>query len=325
MECFWKLPEVKKLIVSGNFKYVTKYDDEHNLTEGTKLNTVTFNTKLKLENVEYFNTKNLVVKRNDSHYKSIKGVIYSKDGKSLVRVPFLRKKLVVANGCEKIYTNAVSYISGGYENGCDKLKKIAIPSSVKAIKNDKYLSAKVSTRLDNIDITVKTKQLDGKSLVRLLNDWNLDVEKLRKQLPEQITKTGGMYITSDGILLEYWGNEITVKVPDGIKEIGEEAFSQISDVKRVELSDSVTVIGEKAFYRAKDLTSINMTENLKIIGSGAFEYTAMDEVKLPAGLEEIGESFCMDQIKRNSNTGFCKKDRCIRFYSLFVAGENNNK
>ena len=122
----------------GDFKLKLEEDTDDKLwyvaSDQSAVDTITFNTKLKLANVSYLSANNLVVAKNDPSYQSIEGVIYTKDGKGIVRVPQKRTELKIKEGCTEFNMQSVLYNSTDSEgdefNNCSKLKKIVIPSSV---------------------------------------------------------------------------------------------------------------------------------------------------------------------------------------------------
>lgn len=204
-------PKLKKLTLPGDFKIkLQKGDEEARLLTGRSsrdLNTITFNTKLNLSNVEFFYTKNFVLSPKDSKYRSIDGSIYTKDGKSLVRVPFMKSKLKIADTCTEFCLQSVKYYGIDWESDPSAhctVSEIDIPPSVKIIESKKY-------RMRDLDvfpvakinkITIRTKQLDGNSLAALVYDLIIDAEKIMEQLPEQVFYRDGKYMTRDGVWLK---------------------------------------------------------------------------------------------------------------------------
>ena len=78
---------LKSVTMPGNFKYV-----EHNENYKDRINTnshttITFNTNLNYRCIHHLCADKLVVKKGDTKFKSIDGVIYTKNGKEIVRVP----------------------------------------------------------------------------------------------------------------------------------------------------------------------------------------------------------------------------------------------
>ncbi|MBQ1973312.1 MAG: leucine-rich repeat protein [Paraprevotella sp.] len=67
-------------------------------------------------------------------------------------------------------------------------------------------------------------------------------------------------VVKDGVLVNSYLNEETVKVPDGITEIAEDAFGQNwqfrnKKVQTIELPDSVEIISPQAFGGCSNLNS----------------------------------------------------------------------
>lgn len=75
------------------------------------------------------------------------------------------------------------------------------------------------------------------------------------------------------VLIMYKGKDEKVVIPDGVKAIGEIAFSG-QNIKEVVIPDSVTKIGCRAFSECKKLEKVTFGKNLKEIGYFAFENTS---------------------------------------------------
>lgn len=56
------------------------------------------------------------------------------------------------------------------------------------------------------------------------------------------------------------------------------------------LPDHVEVIGSKAFFRCKELKKVIFPDTLKVIEAEAFRFTGLEELNLPEGLVELGDS-----------------------------------
>ncbi len=67
-------------------------------------------------------------------------------------------------------------------------------------------------------------------------------------------------------------NVISVKIPNGVKEIGNRAFIGCEYLKSVEIPDSVEKIGHSAFASCLSLERLVLTDNVKFIGNRAFQY-----------------------------------------------------
>lgn len=268
---------LKNVTMPGKFKLKTMpYDDKAECITDDDIghvDMVTFNTNLSISNVSYLAAKNFTVKKDDPNFRSIRGVIYTKNGKEIVRVPSARTELVIEDGCTDFHMQSVLYFSedseGDFVNGCDKLKKITIPQSVKRIDNTKYkISSYFNSEVPVEHVAVNTKQLDAHSISVLINSLNfIDIKDVAAQLPDQIIWNQGMYITKDGVLLKYSGEAASVRIPDGVKCIEEKAFYDCSQVKDVTIPQSMEKISERAFA-----------------------YTGLIKVELPSKLKEVSEA-----------------------------------
>lgn len=91
------------------------------------------------------------------------------------------------------------------------------------------------------------------------------------------------------IFLKYKGNDYDVTIPEGVKEIGAEAF-MFTNVKNVNLPDSLEEIGRMAFSSCGLLEKISLPEGLKIIGDAAFDLcSSLTGINIPDSVEELGK------------------------------------
>ena len=95
----------------------------------------------------------------------------------------------------------------------------------------------------------------------------------------------------EGVLVSYSGKDTRVVIPEGVEEIGENAFSNQSQLEELYFPEGVEVVGQNAFYRCISLRSIKLPESLKRIESYAFlSCTSLEEITLPGGITKIGDS-----------------------------------
>lgn len=81
----------------------------------------------------------------------------------------------------------------------------------------------------------------------------------------------------------------TVGLPEGLVEIGEEAFCGCRSLTFAGLPDSLRVIGTYAFGDCVSLTDVFLPEGLERIGNYAFAESALASAQIPASVTEIGE------------------------------------
>lgn len=116
--------------------------------------------------------------------------------------------------------------------------------------------------------------------------------------------TDDFLIVGDGILLDYRGNTPAVIIPAGVKTIGAGAFAGNTGVKKVIMPDSVEVIGEGAFSGCNSLTDIEFGNLLKKIKDRAFAGCPIQNIRIPASVEEIGlKAFAVADSVRAAKTG----------------------
>lgn len=78
------------------------------------------------------------------------------------------------------------------------------------------------------------------------------------------------FVIQDGELKNYTGSGGDVVIPDGVKSIGNYAFSRCSSLTSITISESVTSIDYGAFYGCRSLASITIPESATSIGYRAF-------------------------------------------------------
>ena len=105
------------------------------------------------------------------------------------------------------------------------------------------------------------------------------------------------YTVKDGcaVITKYTGNAADVVIPDTIEgapvtEISYYAFEAKYDLRSVKLPDTVTLIGENAFMDCSSLEEINIPEAVTGIDRGAFvACTSLKEITLPKNVAYVRE------------------------------------
>ena len=100
-------------------------------------------------------------------------------------------------------------------------------------------------------------------------------------------------IKENRVLKKYSGNATQFTVPEGVTEIGEDAFLGCSNLTQVNIPEGVTVIGRGAFHNC-GLTQINIPKSTTEIGEAAFfECRDLTQINIPEGVTEIADmAFC---------------------------------
>ena len=93
------------------------------------------------------------------------------------------------------------------------------------------------------------------------------------------------------ILTKYNGNDAHVVIPEGVTQIGSEAFSGCESLQSVVIPQGVTAIGYSTFSGCANLQSVVIPEGVMQIGDGAFwGCSSLQSVVIPQGVTEIEDS-----------------------------------
>lgn len=117
------------------------------------------------------------------------------------------------------------------------------------------------------------------------------------------TDTGELYIYGTGYMQDYssfgfggpWNKQDTavksVRISDGVQNIGRAAFKESRQLKSIELPDSLIAIEGYAFSKCVSLSSIAIPNSVKSIGNDAFEWCQkLDSITIPNSVKDIGTS-----------------------------------
>ena len=279
-----KLTKVK---MPGNVKIIYGSDEYFPVFQfdvDSPVKTIELTSSLNLEIFMYLSAENIVVSKNDPKYTSIDGLLYTKDGKSLVRIPNLRKKAVIADGCEEFCTTAVEWAGdddGDPYMGCEDLKTIVLPESIRTINTKKHLTRWGTSsyaeehhtdKTDYISFTIANKNMPWEQVSLLHKKFNTPYETLQKEVPAVFGPGAeqGFITPKDGtVLLKYVGKDDNVCIPQEITKIEKNAFAS-STLKNVVFPEGLEKIGENAFANCKKLTKVTIPKSVDIIDQDAF-------------------------------------------------------
>ena len=108
------------------------------------------------------------------------------------------------------------------------------------------------------------------------------------------------FVIENGVLKKYVGPGGDVVIPEGVMEIGEDAFCQSDhingytlvvpndSISSVVLPNGLKKIGNQAFRGHASLTQIKFPDTLKTIESGAFWGCGLEEIVIPKNITKIG-------------------------------------
>lgn len=264
--------QIKKLILPSSIS--TIYSEDYIECENT--------------NLQYFNSltpncpnlSEIEVNKGNDHFKTIDGILYSKDGTILYYCPPAKEgDVVIPEGVTEIGYSA-------FQN-CRNLTSITIPSSLKTIgkaafgENGKLTSLKV----DNNNPYFKT-----------ISDvlFSFDGEVLYTYPAGKITEN---YTIPDMVFeikdSAFAGNSnlTTLIAPSTLQEVGTEAFENCYNLKTIQFNSSLLYIYAGAFLNCRNLEDITLPYGTKYIYDGTFNgCNKLLNLKLPSSIQLLPEN-----------------------------------
>ncbi len=240
-------------------------------------------------------------------------------GKSITEVKINEDITSISAGafadCTAIYKvtlpSSLKVIDYGAFSNCTALTSITIPSGLTTIGN--YAFSNCSALVDiTLPKTVTYIGVEAFNECYSMNNIFVDPDNL------SFTSVDGVLFSKDKrVLVRYPSDksEQTYAVPDGVKEISMGAFEAAWNLLDITLPDSITKIGFNAFFmtipyndssrvydgcfylgnhlivvKNKNITSCTVRDGTKTIADGAFVSSRLEQVTMPEGLLQIGDS-----------------------------------
>ena len=252
------------------------------------------------------------------------GVLYSKDGKRLLKGNVELKEYTVRKGTRVICDYAFQGYDGFYIfhssltsltlpsslqsigdsafQDCYSLTSLTLPSSLQSIGDRAFLGCQSLTSL-TLPSSLQSigdcafwgcsslTSLTLPSSLQLIGDGAFGCTSLRSVICNQFYKViDQMLLSADGTqVIAYWGENSEVTIPEGVQSIGDCAFCDCSSLTSLTLPSSLQSIGDWAFNGCSSLTSLTLPSSFQSIGDYAFyDCNSLTSLTLPSSLQSIG-------------------------------------
>lgn len=267
----------------------------------------------------------------NDNFTSEDGVLYTKDGESLVVYPpaLVEPTLTLPQGVKKLAPYAFAY--------CSTVTKVNLPESLTEIGDFAFSGCKLTefnvgknivkfgqgVLRDNTGLAKITLE-EGNTALELTNDMLIDkTSKYLLAVPYNKTSLdipeGVEYI---GKYLCYNNKNVTsVSGPSTLETIGQYAFYGCEAIASVDLK-SVEKIENNVFSGVKKASKIVFPSNLKRLEREVFSNAEVAEVVLPDGVEYIGSNaFIQSKIEKVNIPGTVKEFGPSIFYNCASLSE----
>ena len=246
---------------------------------------------------------NITVAAGNPAYKDIGGVLYTKDGKTLVAWPRAKGgDAVVAPGTECIGDVAF------YAN--NNLTSVSLPAGLKSIgnraffscQNGNFISVTIPASVETIGIEA-FRYCSSLSTVNFLGvEGDIDIDDTAFfGTPYDAAKPFTLIVDDYGILVGFHGvapeNVVISNYLEGtdLTIIGWAALSSreydTSSMTNVVVPEGVTLIDYCAFAADEALQSVTLPKSLQSIYYNAFcQCTALRELRIPSGVEDVSDT-----------------------------------
>lgn len=285
--------------------------DTKDVTTGTDGEKITYT-----ENVfAYCNSlQNIIVEEGNANFKDIDGVLYTADGKKLIRYPNGRtaKHFNIPEGVEIIASQA--FMVGAGNNYSSALQTVKFPSTLKTVESLAFRQSWLtevtvpagvtfgSSVFDNNDKLTKVTIEKGVTALGDYMFWGCD-SLTSVKLPDSLTKIGKSCFEHSalnqldlnkveelGDHAFYYSKLTNVTIPASVTKVGTGVFCNIATLTKVTFAEGATTVGKYMFFYDTALTDLKLPDSIKSIGEFAFGYCVeLPGLTMPANLESMGD------------------------------------
>ena len=222
-----------------------------------------------IEDLAFWWCKNITsidVDKNNTHYKSIDGNLYSKDGTTLIQYAIGKTTTSFT------IPNSITTIGVAAFVGCENLTSITIPNSVTSISESAFWGCE---NLTSISIPDSVTSISKSAFAHCFSLTSITI-------PNSVTTIGESAFSGCSSLT-------SITIPNNVTTIGNFAFSDCENLTSITIPDSVTFIGKSAFAWCENLTYVSIPYGVTTIDRYAFSWcSSLTSITIPKGVKSIG-------------------------------------
>ncbi len=238
-----------------------------------------------------FYLERINVDENNRYYKSEDGVLFSRDGLSILSYPANRagEAYIIPSGVTAVGSEAFFF--------CNNLISITVPEGVTEIQGSAFRGC---SYLSDITLPDSINSIAGGAFgdtayINSENNWENGVLYIGNHLIQAKVSVSGKYAVKNGTVTIAYGafygctELVGVTLPNTVVSIGENAFYDCSSLASVVIPENVTYIGYGAFMNCSSLSNLEIGSNVSYIGAVAFSgCSSLSTITIPASVEELG-------------------------------------
>ena len=193
------------------------------------------------------------ISQSNPNYLSINQQILSKDKKILYFCYSQAQTITLEEGIE--------VLKGAAVEKCNNVNTINFPSTLKKLESH---SLKGIYYVKNIKLGKNVEEINGETFQYNFGLQDIEIDS---QNPNFMSENGAIYTKDKTKIIAFVNNVVTrFEIPEGVKEIGDTAFSCRQQLKEIVLPQTLKIIEYAAFLSCRDLTRIEIPNSVEKMG-----------------------------------------------------------
>ncbi len=210
-------------------------------------------------------TSRFQVSGGNPYFKSVNGVLYSKDGTLLIKCPTEK------SGAFTIPSSVKKIAEGAFQN-CSKLTRVTIPNSVTNIGKESFENA---SALTYVRLSSNVKKLRDETFRGCSSLQSITIPSSVKEVEDSA--------------FERCQSLKKVSLPDSVTRLGYDVFADCVSLTSVRLSKKMSYVPSCAFQNCTSLKAVSNLSNIERIGGRAFDNCVrLSRFSFSSQLDEIG-------------------------------------